>query len=208
MDGPHQSDSDPNPQARSVAAWPLWARRLATLALLFHITAVLAGALAASPSSPLERAAADLFGPYHQVIDQGYGYHYYAPEPGPTPVVTATLRAADGSESSIRLPDRSAAPRLRYQRQLALASHLVADFEEARRETGDGAQSVYAKSYARHIARSHPGCVTITLSAQMHLIPDPLAVQAAIQAGKPLDLDAEEFYTVPERIGEFPCDAF
>ena len=47
--------------------------------LVFHIAAVVAGALAAQPSSPTERAAADLFAAYHQAIDQGYGYRYYAP---------------------------------------------------------------------------------------------------------------------------------
>jgi hypothetical protein len=33
--------------------------------------------------------------------------------------------------------------------------------------------------------------------------------QAASTPGAPpLDLDAEEFYTAPERIGEYSCDAF
>lgn len=187
--------------------WPAWARRVASAALVFHMAAVLAGALAAAPSSPLERAAADLFAPYHQAVDQGYGYRYYAPEPGPTPVVTATVRYDDGRpEETVRLPLRGLWPRLRYQRQLALANHLVNDFEAARRATGDGGRSAYARSYARHLARSRPGCATVTLYSQLHLIPDPRQVRAASTEGRPVDLDAEEFYTAPERIGEFPCD--
>jgi hypothetical protein len=45
---------------------------------------------------------------------------------------------------------------------------------------------------------------------QRHLIPDPDRVREAPAApgGARVDLDAEEYYTTPERIGEFPCDAF
>jgi hypothetical protein len=187
--------------------WPAWARGVVSAGLVFHLTAVLAGALGAAPASGLEQAAARLFEGYHEAIDQGYAYRYYAPEPGPTPVVTATVRYDDGRpEESVRLPARDTSPRLRYQRQLALANHLTGDFEEARRVTGDGARSAWARSYARHLARSRPGCSTVTLYTRAHLIPDPRQVVEALRDGRAVDLDAEEFYTAPERIGEFPCD--
>jgi hypothetical protein len=191
--------------------WPAWARRLVSAVLLFHVLAILLGALAAPPSSVLERDVVRLFAPYHQLIDQGYAYRYYAPEPGPTPIATATIRYADGrADEVVRLPDRGARPRLRYQRQLALANHLIADFEAAREVTGDGSRSPWARSYARHLARARPGSTSVILYAQSHLIPDPERVREALSApGRPrVDLDAEEFYTTPERIGEFPCDAF
>lgn len=192
-------------------SWPTWARRLATLALLFHFAAVLAGVLGAPPSSPVEQAIAAAFAPYHQAIDQGYSYRYYA-NPGPTPVVTARIHFADGRpDETLRLPERGVRPRLRYQRQLALANHLVASSEEARRATGDASQSVWARSYARHIGRSGKGrgCATITLFAQSHLIPELARVRDSLDpstGGSPVDLDAEEFFTTPQRIGEFPCD--
>jgi len=193
-----------------VDRWPGWARGVVSAALLWHIGALLAGAVAASPSSPLERLAAAVFSPYNQLIDQGYAYRYYAPEPGPTPVVTATVRYGDGrAAATVRLPERGVRPRLRYQRQLALANHLAADFEEARRATGDGSRSHYARSYARHLAKARPGSRTVTLVVQSHLIPDPDRVRESLEAAGPaLDLDADEFYTAPERIGEYPCDAF
>jgi hypothetical protein len=186
--------------------WPAWARRLVTAALLVHVTAVLAGALRAEPSSPLERSVAGLFEGYYDALDQGHTYRYYAPEPGPTPVVTATIRFEDGRpEETVRLPTKGLRPRLRYQRQLALAYHLTSDFEAARREAGDGSRSVWAQSYARHLAQARPGCATVTLYTRSHLIPDPLAVVRSLQEGRAVDLDAEEFYTAPERIGEYPC---
>ncbi|MGE3818320.1 MAG: hypothetical protein AB7I30_02705 [Isosphaeraceae bacterium] len=198
--------------------WPPWARRLATLVLAFHLAAVLAGAFAVPPSSMLQRAIADRFLWYYQLADLGHTYRYYAPEPGPTPVVTATIRYADGRpEETLRLPQRGILPRLRYQRQLALAYHLSADFRRSRHDhpPGEGldhdhdhdqGQSAWARSYARHLARSHPGASIVTLYTQDHLIPDVGRVAAALARGESVDLDAEEFHTAPERIGEFPCE--
>ncbi len=194
----------------SPPGWPSWKRRLVSALLLFHLIAIGAAASSAPPASSLQRLLSEAFGRYYDLVDQGYAYRYYAPEPPPTPVVTATVRFADGRpERSVRLPRRGLRPRLRYQRQLALAFHLFADFDEARRVAGDGSRSRWARAYARHLARAWPGCATVTLYAQVHLIPDPLRVQqAASTPGAPrLDLDAEEFYTTPERIGEFSCDA-
>jgi hypothetical protein len=196
-----------NPQPGPAGGWPAGWRWVVSGVLAAHIAAVLAGALAAPPSSGLERTVADLFAPYYQVIDQGYTYRYYAPEPPPTPVVTATMHFGDGRpDEMVRLPERGVIPRLRYQRQLALANHLAANFAEARRMTGEGSRGVYARSYARHLAHSRAGCVTVTLHLQSHLIPDPRQVAEARARGTPLDIDAEEFYTTPERIGEFACD--
>ena len=74
------------------------------------------------PSSLLERTIAEPFTPYYDLADLGYSYRYYA-EPPPTPVVTATLSFGDGRpEETLRLPGREVTgPRLRHQRQLALA---------------------------------------------------------------------------------------
>src|SRR6266571_3806391 len=85
--------------------WPRWARRLASLALGLHVVGLLAAALAAPPSSPLERAVADQFLHYYELIDQGHTHRYYI-DPPPTPVVTARLRFADGRpERTVRLPE-------------------------------------------------------------------------------------------------------
>jgi hypothetical protein len=199
-----------HPDRPDERCWPAWARRLVSLALLAHIAAILAGAWAAAPSSLLERGAASIFAPYHQAIDQGYAYRYYAPEPGPTPVVTARVEFGDGRpDATVRLPERGTWPRLRYQRQLALANHLFEDFEAARAQTGEGRRSRWAQSYARHLGKTYPGSTRVTLHVQMHLIPDPERLRAALSgpAATRVNLDDEEFYTTPERIGEYPCDA-
>ena len=87
----------------SLAVWPVWARWAVTALLVFHGGALLSGTLAAgNPASSLERSVADMFVSYHELIDQGYTYRYYAPEPGPTPVVTAQpMTAATPKGSSL-----------------------------------------------------------------------------------------------------------
>ncbi len=189
--------------------WPGWAKRLASAALLFQMGAVVAGALSVPPSSPLERAIADGFAHYYELTDQGHAYRFYAPEPPPTPVVTARLEFADGREESVRLPDRALRPRLRYQRHLALANHLFVDFQTARDAEGGGGPSRWAASYARHLCKTR-GCARVTLRAQIHLIPDLGQVRESLShpGSPPIDLDAEEFYTTPERIGDYACDDF
>ena len=199
------------PEGKDDRFWSVGVRRLVSALLIFHIVAMLVGALSASPSSSLERWLAERFAPYFQVIDQGYAYRYYAPEPPPTPVVTATVRHADGRpDVVVRLPRKETFPWLLRQRQLALANHLYTDFQAARIEGGDGSLSRWARSYARHLSKTHPGAREIALHAQWHLIPDVQKVREALSSPitRKVDLDAEEFYTTPERIGEYPCDAF
>ena len=91
------------------------------------------------------------------------------------------------------------------QRQLALANHLHADSEAAKFEGGDASRSRWGGSYARHLAQTHPGCSSVLLTAQWHSIPEVERVREILAApgSKGVDLDAEEFYTTPERIGEY-----
>jgi hypothetical protein len=190
------------------SGWPTGVRRVVSVLVLGHIVAIVVGALSSPPSSLLEQALAGTFAPYYQVIDQGYAYRYYAPEPGPTPVVTATVRFPDGRpEEIVRLPRKEAFPWLLRQRQLALANHLYTDFQAARAEgTGAGTrESHWGPSYARHLAHTHPGCSSIVLSAQLHLIPEVDRVRAILAepGSNGVNLDDESFYTTPERIGEY-----
>jgi hypothetical protein len=189
-------------------SWPLWARVTVTLVVLVHAWALWVGGWAGPPSSPLQHELADGFQGYYDLIDQGYSYRYYAPEPPPTPVVTATIRYADGRAEEVRLPDRATRPRMLYQRELALANSLFTEVDEARQHNGEPGEGPWAQSYARHLGKIRPGARSVTLMLQLHLIPDPARVaQQWRETGKAPDLDAPEFYTVPERIGEYPCDA-
>jgi hypothetical protein len=187
---------------------PLWVRLTISAILLFHATAIWVGAWADRPSSPFQQRLAEAFRWYYGLIDQGYSYRYYANGAPPTPVVTAVIQYADGRTDQIRIPDRKTQPRLLHQRELALANHLNEDVRAATQSTGDPSQSRWAQSYARHLGRTHPGARSVTLSIQEHRTPDPARVLDELRRTRRTpEIDAEEFYTVPERIGEFPCDA-
>ena len=205
-DGAARVEDAPTPGG---AGWPAWARRLATVALLWHAAAILAGAWSSPPASDLERRVDSAFEPYQQAIRQGMSYRYYV-DPAPTPVVTATLAFRDGRpEQVVRIPDRATWPRMLYQRELNLANWLTEDIKQARHFTGESSKSPWAQAIAAHLGRTHPGCSAVTLRSQLHLVPplDRVRDELARPGAKPVDLDAEEFYTAPERIGEFPCDA-
>jgi hypothetical protein len=206
--------SDPNfappgDPIRPDRAWPVWARVLVSLALIFHLTSILVAAFGVPPASHVQLHLREAFTPYFELIDQGTSHRYYSPEPPPTPIVTARLRFDDGRpEQVIRIPDRARAPRLHYQRHLALANHLTNDFQAAKNSPEGPQASVWAASYARHLCRMNPGCSGVTLTTQFHLIPGPEQIRQALidSGGRPFDVDSEEFYTVPERMGDFACD--
>jgi hypothetical protein len=93
---------------------------------------------------------------------------------------------------------------------LALANALFNDVREAKEHTGQSSRSRLARAYARHLCRTRPDCRSVTLHVRQHLIPDPDRVREAMAApGAPrFNLFAEELFTTPEWIGDFPCDGF
>jgi hypothetical protein len=175
------------------------------------MAACISGAVGVPPSSALARRIADLFTPYFDLLDLGYSYRFYS-EPPPTPVMEATLRFQGSKDDKvIRLPGlRVPGPRMRHQRQLALANALFLDVQEAKERTGERSQSELARAYARHLCRTNPGCSSVMIHFFQHLIPAPDQVRAALRApgAPPFDLFAESLFTTPERIGEFTCDGF
>lgn len=200
------------PEGAGDAGWPVWARWVVTIVLVLHGVALAAAVVGSMPpSSLLQQSLARQFVPYYDIIDQGYAYHYYAPEPPATPVVVATVHFADGRpDEVVRIPERGVRPRLRYQRQLALATWLFMDYQDARMSGGDGSKSRWARSYARHLCQTRPGCASVTLHVKMHLIPDLRDVGARLESGRGsrVDIDSDEFYDVPQWIGDFTCDGF
>jgi hypothetical protein len=206
-----RSEASESNDSGALAPWPVWARVAVSAALLFHMGAVMGGALGVPPSSLLEQSIAEIFAPYHDLVDLGYSYRYYV-DPPPTPVVTATLEFGDGRpEETLRLPGREVAgPRMRHQRQLALANSLFMDVRAAKERTGDSSKSRLARAYARHLCLTRRDCRNVTLHVQHHLIPELEHVREATRSpGAPtFDLFAESLFTTPEWIGDYACDGF
>jgi hypothetical protein len=188
----------------ALAGWSRPWRTAASLLILVHLVAILSAALAAAPSAPLVRALASTFGPYHQLLDQGYSYRYYAPEPPPTPVVEARLKFADKRPPlTLRIPDRQAAPRLRYQRQLSIANTI---HQEWRAGDDPQARPRWTPAFARHLGRTY-GARSVEFFVILHAIPPLGDVQRELDSGaSTVDLDADRFYETPQWVGEYPCD--
>ncbi len=197
-----------NVPSASTERWRTPAKLLVSIALLYHTSAILAGALAGPPSSPVERKAANLFRYYYGFVNQGYAYRYYArldttvdpahPHPWNTPVITMEMEfaGAEGVRHEVlRLPRRDARwPRLRFQRELDLAYHLTSDPR-------------WVGTYARHVCKTL-GCTKVTLYTQEHQIPDLASVRSAAAGGGTIDLEAESTYGPRVKLGEFKCTDF
>ena len=90
-----------------------------SILLALHIAAITTAHLAASPSSEVEQSAAYVFKRYFDLINQGYGYRYYArldtsvsPEhrhPWGTPIVSLEMEfdgpGGEIRKESLRLPE-------------------------------------------------------------------------------------------------------
>jgi hypothetical protein len=196
-------------QSATIAPWRQPAKLLVSLALLYHISAILAGAVGGHPSSPIEHKAANFFRYYFGFVNQGYAYRYYAkldttvdphhPHPWSTPVVTLEMEfsSPEGVRQEVyRLPRRERLwPRLRFQRELDLAYHLTSDPR-------------WVGTYARHLCKKL-GCTKVTVYTQEHQIPDLALVRAAASGtGDPVDLEAESTYAHRVKLGEFKCTDF
>jgi hypothetical protein len=186
--------------------WPAWACWLVSAALAFHMMAALAHDLAGPPLfSPLEADLDRFFWPYLGLIGQDYAHHYYAPEPDPwTWVLTAKLSFGDGQpERELRFPDPSTRPRIRFLRQIALVWHLVNE----RSFSDPEHRPIWAPAYAHHLCRTNPGCKEVSFFVRRHQIPDVSAVMDAAEHGETLELDSEIYFSIPEWLGDYPCNA-
>jgi hypothetical protein len=191
-------------EAPSSGTWSKPLRRLVSCLLLWHVAAMVAVALAGVPSSGLERIVARAFEPYFWPIALEHIHRYYSPAPPPTPVVTAELVYDDGRPPrSVRLPDRAIGPRIRYQRQLALANHLFSDHQRVREDPDAARSSLWGASYAEHLLAIDPDAARVTIRVQQHGVPD--LVRLRDQAGRPVTIDPDDpaFYSVPEVVGEY-----
>jgi hypothetical protein len=201
------------PEAAVDLPWPVWARVIVTFAVVWHIGAVLAGGLGTvPPMSSLEETVRQFFRPYYDLVDQGYAYHFYAPDPPTaTPIILATMHFSDCRPDQIlRIPERGVRPPLVHHRQVHLAESLFNDFEDALSYSGNGRNSRLARSYARHLCKTQPGCTSVTLELRIRRVPAMDAVAARLDSEhvSRVDIDSEENYDSPRRIGDYTSDEF
>lgn len=157
-----------------------WLRRMSSLGLVIHLVALVVAPLAVAPASPLWQRTWQVFRPYLEAMNLNHGYHFFAPEPGPSHLVRYELRFDDGHIEHGIFPNvQQHRPRLRYHRHFMLSEFLNnLAIDDSRRELFD----VVTRSYAEHLRHKHHSA-EVTLTLRRHYVPSPQHVSS----GKRLD---------------------
>jgi hypothetical protein len=165
-------------------------RLAVNLWLVFHLAAIIIAPAAVGPASDLVMAAWDRFQPYLEILYLNHGYHYFAPEPDESTLLSFEADLPDGSIVRGRIPNRATQPRLLYHRYFMLTEHM--------NKASEALIQPWHESYARHVGHQY-GATRVRLIKQTHLLP----TRERIRDGGLLS-DPESYEDQP--IGEFPCD--
>jgi hypothetical protein len=184
-------DSNDRAAAEKRARYRKWAFRAVNVWLVFHLASIVIAAGSVSPSSSLVQSAWLVVRPYLQFFYLNHGYHYFAPEPSSSTLVSYTAQLDDGTLVSGRIPNRDIQPRLMYHRHFMLTEFLTFAPSESR-------DLVY-RSYANQLGR-RLGVREISLARVTHYLP----LREAVLNGARLD-DAESYAEEP--LGTFQCDS-
>lgn len=186
-----QDDSRDRPGAIEAPGKPRqrrWLRRVVSVWIVIHLTAIIAAPAATEPSSVLSHEVCQILMPYLGLFYLDHGYHFFAPEPGESSLLTYVAEREDGTTVRRRFPDRATQPRLLYHRYFMLTEHLAGAPEEIQRP--------WQESYAAHILRAERAG-RVTLIQQTHNLP---TMERIRDGGR---LDDPESYEERE-LGVFP----
>ena len=115
--------------------------------LVFHLAAIIIAPAAVGPSSELVHAAWDCFQPYLELLYLNHGYHFFAPEPEESTLLSYEAERPDGTVVRGRIPDPAIGPRLLYHRYFMLTEHM--------RNAPDELRDLWHRSYAEQIGRQY-----------------------------------------------------
>lgn len=172
-------------------------RAIASVFIAYHVSAIIVAPWSASPSSSLAQTAAIPFQPYLQLGYLNHGYHFFAPEPGPSHLVRYELEMPDGSVKKGTFPDKNEhQPRLFYHRHFMLTEFLMQfppDEKSMRQwekqpdwrlqQVTEG-QRVLATGYADHLLHKHDA-KRVKLYLVRHDFPSPMDVEAGMKLDDP-----------------------
>lgn len=165
--------------AESVWTYP-WVRRFASCLLILHLMAIVVAPMAVAPCSQLSLKLWQGFRPYLEVLYLNHGYHFFAPDPGPSHLVRYELRFEDGRLQEGVFPNKAQhKPRLLYHRHFMLSEFLNnLAIDESRPELF----RAMTQSYSEHLRHQHQAA-EVTLHLRRHYLPSPQHVSS----GKRLD---------------------
>jgi hypothetical protein len=158
--------------------WQICWKGAVSLWLAYHLLAITVGPASIPPTTPIFPWSWPAFGPYLQWTYMNHGYHFFAPDPGPSTLIRYSGVRADGTAFSGQIPDlQQHVPRLLYHRHFMLTETLASmDNADPR------LQALLVTALARQLAREQQA-ESISLTRVTHLIP----TMERLRAGEGLD---------------------
>lgn len=136
---------------------------IGSLLIVLHLIAIVLAPASVPPASRSVQTAWSWVRPYLQFAYLNHGYHYFAPDPGPSSLIEYTVITEDGERIWGRIPDREKIwPRLRYHRYF-----MLTEFYGAQPPTAEELRQAVAQSYAQQLMQNHDG-VSVELSHVVH----------------------------------------
>src|SRR5215467_5512822 len=148
-------------------------RVLISVAILAHLTAIIAAPMAVGPSSELQQNLVVAVHPYLDACYLNHGYRFFCPEPGPGHVVRYQLVMPDGDTVTGTFPDKQTEwPRLFYHRHFMLSEKLAnmlvpTEVPRAQRNEAMKPFEAVARSYADHLMET-TGATRVSLELVSH----------------------------------------
>jgi hypothetical protein len=159
--------------------------------LVYHLIAIIVAPASVSPSSGLIQSAWSLFQPYLELLYLNNGYHFFAPEPSESTLISFAAERSNGTVVHGRIPNFQIVPRLLYHRHFMLTEHTRDAPEELKQE--------WLGSYAEHICQKY-GATQVTLTGQIHSLPTMEMVRNGVRLDDPSSYQNES-------LGVFQCGA-
>ncbi|MFV0443500.1 MAG: hypothetical protein ACK5Q5_08010 [Planctomycetaceae bacterium] len=161
------SPPDQNSAASPATPTPFpWWKAVVSLWICYHVAGIVIAPATVPPSSDIVRNSWRLFGPYLQFLYLNHGFHFFAPDPGPSTIVRYSASLPNGRTVLGQIPDKETmVPRLLYHRHFMLTEFLAASDEMA-----PEVRSLHIRALARQIAR-RTGAESLSLTQVTHMLP-------------------------------------
>lgn len=161
--------------------------------LVFHLVAIATSPGRMPPASPLLVDAAMVALPYNQALFLDHGYHYFAPDPGPSTLISYRIERPGDVPVKGRFPDTAIFPRLLYHRYFMLSENVWGFPEQTQDECFE--------AYARHFADKNDAD-TISLTILSHIPSSIARIRAGGKLSDPETFEEEPFGDYDFRDGE------
>ncbi len=140
-----------------------WRKSFGSVLIAVHLLAITIAPASVPPASATVQNGWLLFQPYLQLAFLNHGYHYFAPDPGPSSLIEYTVVTQDGDRIWGRIPDRKTIwPRLLYHRHF-----MLTEFYGSLPPAAAEMKQAVAQSYAQELMHQHQG-VSVELAHVVH----------------------------------------